>query len=53
MVLQSTILGERPRAVINGTTVAPGQRIKGFEVKGVMPRRVVLEMNGVEVYLDM
>ncbi len=53
LVLQTTILGDQPRAMINGQVLRPGQKIKGFELKKVLPRQVMLEMNGIEVRLKM
>ena len=51
--LQSTVLGESPRALINGRFVAPGQMIEDFVLKEVGPREVVLEKEGIEVRLAM
>lgn len=51
--LQSTVLGDSPRAVINGIPVSPGQKIRGFVLKKVFARSVVIEMNGVEIRLEM
>jgi hypothetical protein len=51
--LQTTILGDTPRALINGQLLAPGDKIRGFELKKVLPREVTLEMNGVELRLEM
>lgn len=51
--LKSTVTGERPRAVIDGVTVAPGQKFRGFTLLRVESRRVVLEKEGVEVLLEM
>lgn len=48
MALQSTILGQRPRAVINGRIVAAGQQVDGFMVRRILPREVVVERQGVE-----
>lgn len=53
LVLQSTMLGQRPRAVINGQVVAPGQTIHGHRLIEVRPREVVLERNGVQIVLGM
>jgi hypothetical protein len=53
LALQTTILGDTPRALINGQLLAPGEKIRGFELKKVMPREVILEMNGVELRLEM
>lgn len=53
LTLQSTVLGDSPRAVINGVPVAPGKKIGGFLVKQIHARYVVIEMNGVEIKLEM
>jgi hypothetical protein len=53
LALQTTILGDAPRALINGQLLAPGDKIRGFELKKVMPREVILEMSGVELKLEM
>jgi hypothetical protein len=53
LVLQTTILGESPRAMINGQVLKPGQKIGGYTLRRVMPRQVILEMNGVELRLEM
>ena len=51
LVLQATILGQHPCALINGQVVLPGQRIKGYVLRKVLPQRVIVEMNGVEITL--
>lgn len=51
--LKSTVTGDRPRAVIDGVTVAPGQKFRGFTLIRVEARCVVLEKEGVEVLLEM
>ncbi|MEX0777602.1 MAG: hypothetical protein WD042_18000 [Phycisphaeraceae bacterium] len=53
LVLQTTIMGEQPKAVINGQLIAPGQQIGGFELLTIHPRRVVIQMNGVQIVLEM
>lgn len=53
LILQSTILGQRPRALINGQIVAPGQTIMGHRLIEVRPREVVLERAGVQILLGM
>lgn len=53
LVLQTTIQGEHPRAMINGQVLTPGQKINGFVLRKVLPRQVILEMNGVEIRLEM
>lgn len=51
--LQSTILGATPRAMINGTLLEPGQRIRGFELIRVGSRKAILRKAGVEIVLEM
>jgi hypothetical protein len=51
--LQSVMLGDKPRALINGELVSPGQRIDGFEVKQIRNRQVTLEKSGIVIVLDM
>jgi len=51
--LQSTILGESPRAMINSTLLAPGQQIEGFAVVRIESRRVLVERGGVLIELKM
>lgn len=51
--LQSTMLGDRPRAVISGQVLYPGDKFRGFELNSVHPRHVVLEKEGVRVRLEM
>lgn len=53
LVLQSTVAGDPPRAVISGQVLQPGERINGLELRQVLPRQVVLESDGVEVRLEM
>jgi len=51
--LQTTILGNDPKALIDGQLLKPGDRIKGFRVLDVTRRTVILEMNGIEIELEM
>ncbi len=53
LVLQSTILGDQPRAVINGRTLAVGQSIEGFTLMEVRHRRVILMIESVKILLSM
>lgn len=53
LVLQTTMLGEHPRAMISGQVLKPGEKIRGFELKEVNPRDVILEMEGIEIRLEM
>ena len=51
--LQSTMQGEQPRAVINGQSLSPGDRVKGFKLIRVEARSVILERDGQAVRLGM
>ena len=51
--LQTTIVGAHPRAVINGQLVGPGDKIAGFTVRRILDRKVIVEMDGVQVRLEM
>jgi hypothetical protein len=53
LVLQSTIISQRPKAVINGQIVGVKDTILGFEVVEVTGRSCVLELDGVQVRLAM
>lgn len=53
LTLQTTILGARPRAVINGQVLSPGDTIEGLTVREVHARGVVLELNGRRFKLEM
>ncbi len=53
LTLQSTLLGTRNRAMINGVLLEPGDTILGFELKSVGDRQVVLARDGVQVTLEM
>ncbi|MFG0250384.1 MAG: hypothetical protein ACF8OB_15980, partial [Phycisphaeraceae bacterium JB051] len=51
--LQSTVMGARPAAVINGRIVQVGQTFEGMVLKEVRNRQVILEFNGRLVSLRM
>ena len=51
--LAATIAGAQRRAVINGSLLEVGDRIDGFTVKQIEPRRVVLECRGMIIHLEM
>ena len=51
--LQSTVLGTRPCAVINGRIVQAGQIFEGMILKEVASRQVIMEFNGRLVRLRM
>jgi len=51
--LQSTIISQRPKAVINGQLVGVRDTIQGFEVVEVQARSCVLVQDGVQIVLEM
>jgi hypothetical protein len=51
-VLQSTIISDDPRAVINGQFVGAGELIEGFKVVEVTAKACVLVQDGVRVRLE-
>lgn len=53
LTLQSTMLGRRDRALINGTLLEVGQSIHGFELKSVQTRQATLIRQGIEITLEM
>lgn len=53
LTLQTTMLGEPNRAMINGELLEEGQVIQGFSLRKVDLRRVTLVKDGIEVVLEM
>lgn len=53
LVLQSTILGSRPRAFINNTLLGAGETIEGFRVVKIDLRKVSLQKGDVIIVLEM
>lgn len=53
LTLQSTMLGARSRAMIDGVLLETGQSIRGFELIEVRARQVTLVKQSVEVTLEM
>lgn len=51
--LQSTLLGEAPRALVNGQLLEVGQMIEGFTLLEVGGRQARLQKDGVVVVLKM
>ncbi len=51
--LQSVMLGEQSRAVINGLLVAPGQEVEGWTLLQVSERHVLLKSHGITIRLRM
>ena len=53
LVLQGTILGESPVALISGRPFKVGETINGFTVEKIEERHIVLEKDGVQKSLSM
>jgi hypothetical protein len=51
LVLEATILGSQPRAVINGQTFRIGQSVDGFVILVIGKRHVVVEKDGAQTTL--
>ncbi len=53
LTLQTTVVGQTPRAMINGQLLAPGEKVGGFELLEVRERNVVMLMRGIRIELGM
>lgn len=53
IVFQAILLGPEPKAMINGTLCRVGQVIKGFSVRKIEDRRVILEKQGIELVVPL
>ncbi|MBI1335680.1 MAG: hypothetical protein GC164_01810 [Phycisphaera sp.] len=53
LTLQSTVLGARPWALINGKVLLVGQEIEGFKLIEVLARGVIVEKESLRVQLEM
>jgi len=53
LTLDSVIKGSRPRVMISGQMLEPGQQVEGFVLLKIDSRQVVLEKEGVRVLLKM
>ena len=51
--LQTTVMGAKPRAVINGELVGEGDVIASFRVLRIEARRVVVEREGIRLDITM
>ena len=51
--LQSVLMGTEPRALLNGQLLRVGDKIRGFELKEIKSRSVVLEMTGIQIEISM
>ncbi len=51
--LESTMVGSRPTAIVNGQVLHKGEWISGFEVKDITSRSCVVEKEDVTITLDM
>jgi hypothetical protein len=53
LVLQTTVVGEFPTAMINGRVLRIGDAISGFKIVEISSRSCQLERNGIRVLLEM
>ena len=53
IVVQAIVLGAEPKAMINGTLCRVGQVVKGFSVRKIEDRRIVLEKQGIELVVPL
>lgn len=51
--LMSTLLGQPPRAMINGELIRLGQQIQGFTLREVNSHDVSVEKNGIVIKLEL
>ena len=51
--LATTMLGSRPRALINGQVLSVGDTVDGFKLLRILHRKVVVEKNGIRVLIEM
>ncbi len=53
LVLQSTVISSTPKAIVNGRLMTIGEKINGFELVAVTPRKCKLSKKGVIVVLKL
>ncbi len=53
LVLQSTIMGNEPTAMVGGTMVREGGEVDGFRVLKIEARRITVEREGVQLEILM
>jgi len=53
MNLQTTLIGQTPRALINGRLYSVGEQVNGFEIVAIGSRTVKLRKQDVDVTLEM
>ncbi len=51
--LQTTVMEDPPRAMINGELVQEGDVVDGFTILKIQPRKVIVQQNGAAVEIDM
>jgi hypothetical protein len=51
--LDSTIMGQQPKALIDGKLVAEGEVVAGFRVLKIEPRRIRVEREGIRLEIQM
>ena len=47
--LQSTIMGQKPKAMVNGKLVVEGDVVEGFRVLKIGPRGIIVERDGIRL----
>jgi hypothetical protein len=53
MRLQSTVMGAKPKAVIDGALVGEGDVVAQFRVLKIEPRRITVEREGIKLEIQM
>lgn len=51
--LQSTLMGARPKAVVNGSLISEGDEIASFRVLKITARGMVIEREGIKLEVQM
>jgi hypothetical protein len=53
MTLQSTVMGAKPKALIDGELVGEGDVVASFRVLKIEPRRIIVEREGIRLEIQM
>jgi hypothetical protein len=53
LTLQSTIMGDEPTAMVDGTMVREGSVVEGFRVLKIEARRIMVESQGIKLEITM
>ena len=51
--LQTTLMGDTPRAMVNGQLVQAGDAVEGFKVVKIEARQIVVQQDGVTLEISM